>query len=70
MFLAIFFLCGMAPAASYSSQWGKPPRLCDFESFEVGDEIRDELGSGLTCDELELTAELASLSVCYIASQY
>ena len=58
--LAIFFLCGMAPAASYSAQWGKPPLPCAV------------LGSsnntvGFTCDDQELTAELASLSVSFVA---
>jgi hypothetical protein len=63
VFLAIFFLCGMAPAASYSAQWGEPPTLCDFDAFSVSDELKEELGSRLTCDDQELTAELASLSV-------
>ena len=56
MILAIFFLSGMAPAASYSAKWAEPPPLCE-DAFE------NSLGTGLSCDEQELTAELASLSV-------
>ena len=52
-------------AASYSAQWGEPPTLCDFDAFSVSDELKEELGSRLTCDDQELTAELASLSVHY-----
>ena len=54
--LAIFFLSGMAPAASYSAKWAEPPPLC-----ETLNAVDNPLG--LTCDEQELTAELASLSV-------
>ena len=55
--LVIFFLGGMAPAASYSAKWAEPPLLC--EGLDAVDNT-----PGLTCDEMELTAELASLSVC------
>jgi hypothetical protein len=55
--LAIFFLCGMAPAASYSAQWGEPPPVCAvLDSSEFNNTL------GFTCDDQELTAELASLS--------
>ena len=45
----------MAPAASYSAQWGEPPTLCDFDAFSVSDELKEELGSRLTCDDQELS---------------
>ena len=58
--LAIFFLCGMAPAASYASQWGEPPFLC--EALQIP-EVMEVNTLNLTCDDQELTAVLATLSV-------
>ena len=54
--LAIFFLCGMIPAASSSAKWAEPPALC-----EGLDSVDNPFG--FTCDEVELTAELGTLSV-------
>ena len=62
VFLAIFFLCGMAPAASYSSQWGEPPFLC--EALQTPEFMQvTALIDNLTCDDQELTIVLALLSV-------
>ena len=50
----------MAPAASYASQWGEPPFLC--EALQIP-EVMEVNTLNLTCDDQELTAVLATLSV-------
>ena len=60
--LAIFFMSGMAFAASYSSEWGDPlPACAVLDSPEFNNTL------GFTCDDQELTTELASLSVSFVA---
>ena len=60
--LAIFFLCGSAPSASYSSQWGEPLDLCDEDNaiFRFND--------SLSCEHMRLTWLLAGLAVSYASS--
>ena len=53
VFLALFFLCGASPSASYSSQWSEPPYLCQDDQFTTS----------YSCEEDILTALLAVLSV-------
>ena len=53
--LALFLLSGAAPSASYSSQWGEPPTLCD-ESIS---------SSALTCNDIRLTGLMGGLAVSY-----
>ena len=56
MFLAIFFLCGAAPSASYSAQWSEPPELCEDDFIDIVD-------SSHSCNEETLTGLLAGMAV-------
>ena len=47
--LAIFLLSGAASSAFYSSQWGRPPLLCDTSILHLscGDEVLTGLMGGM-----------------------